>query len=163
MKKTIWLLVTSTFSLGFAYTSLAQPAMNVMTDLTPSKSSIPATRSVRNFWRTFGEEKKETWYPMPGGFVAEFREMGIAYKVVYNKKGYWAYTLKQYTEKEMPAEIRTMVKSTWFDDKINFVKEVNQSDDVIYLVYTGNEKESKTIRIAGGEMEVVERCQATHN
>jgi hypothetical protein len=35
--------------------------------------------------------------------------------VGYNFNGSWSYTLKKYTENNMPADVRDIVKSTFFD------------------------------------------------
>ena len=171
MKKTNWikpaifprkgviLLVAAIFSLASFSTGHAQSAMSVSLEhISPDGSGARAARPVRNFWHMFGESMNEKWYAIPrdGGFLAEFREKGIAYKVFYDKKGNWVYTLKEYTEKELPADVRAMVKSVYFDYPIAWVKEVNQSQDVVYLVNISNDQEWKTLRVSDGEMEVVE-------
>ena len=66
------------------------------------------------------------------------------------------YTLKQYTEKELPVRVKSMVKSVYYDYPIVWVKEVNQSQSVVYLIHIENDQEWKTIRVADDEMDVAE-------
>lgn len=93
---------------------------------------------------------------MPNGFLAEFVENNVEVRVVYNKKGGWVYTIRQYTEKELPVEIRKLVKQTYYDETIGLVKEVIQDGYTVYVIHIENEARWKTIRVRDGEMEVVQ-------
>jgi hypothetical protein len=159
-KKTMWIPVAAFFSVASVYTSNAQSIRNVMADIRPATSDSRVIKAVRNFWQTFGDSKNETWYYLPEGALAEFQENGVSYRVSYSKKGEWVYTLKQYTEKELPEDVRAQVKSVYYDYRIGWVKEVDQAGMFVYLVHIENERESKTIRLADGEMEVAEVFQA---
>jgi hypothetical protein len=33
----------------------------------------------------------------------------------YGKHGYWLYTIRRYDEKNLPADVRALVKSTYYD------------------------------------------------
>jgi len=120
-----------------------------------------AVKSARIFLQMFGDGKNEKWYSLPGGSLARFEEQGISYRVVFGKKGNWVYTLKQYTEKELPAEIRARIKSVYYDYPIGWVKEVNQLQSIVYLIHIENDQEWKTIRVADGETDVVEHFYKT--
>jgi hypothetical protein len=115
------------------------------------------SKAVRNFWEMFGDSKNENWFHVgTTGSLAEFEDMGIHYRAFFDKKGNWVYTLKTYTEKEMPRDVRALVRSEYYDYTIGWVKEVNQAQLVVYLVHIENEQEFKTIRVADGEMTVAE-------
>jgi hypothetical protein len=162
MKKTILILVAGLLAMQSAYTGYAQSMEKEITNLLPIGSNANMAKVTRHFWRTFGESVNEKWYSIHGGVEAEFLDKNIEYKVVYNSKGDWAYTLKQYTEKELPEEVRDQVKRVYYDYPITYVKEINQwdiinrSELVVYLLHVENDHESKTIRVANGEMNVVE-------
>jgi hypothetical protein len=189
MKKTILILVAGFIAMGNANMLRAQTAYNGQPEFrsmtneirsmtneirsggvnaSPVGSGGPsagteagAVKSARTFLQMFGDAKNEKWYPLPGGSLARFDEQGIAYRVVFNKKGNWVYTLKQYTEKELPAEIRARIKSTYYDYPIGWVKEVNQLQSIVYLIHIENDQEWKTIRVADGETEVAEHYYKT--
>jgi hypothetical protein len=115
------------------------------------------SKTVRNFWQLFGDSKNENWFHLENGALAEFEDKGIQYRAFFDRKGNWVYTVKRYTEKELPKEVRAEVRSTYYDYAIGHVTEVNQAQLVVYLVHIENEQEWKTIRVAAdGEMEVAE-------
>ena len=116
----------------------------------------PAVNATAQFWEMFGESRDEKWYPLPNGFLAEFVEKNVQVRAFYDKKGNWVYTIRQYTEKELPSEVRAQVKQTYYDDMIGVVKEVIQAGYTVYLIHIENEARWKTIRIRDGEMDVVQ-------
>lgn len=169
MKKTILMLIVGSFMLGCANMQHAQTmaqgqrGIRIMgTDVRAEggdnrldEAGMPV-KSARTFWRMYGETKNEKWYSLPGGSLAQFETGGIAYRVVFDKKENWVYTLKQYKEKELPVQVRAMVKSVYYDYPITWVKEVNQSQYIVYLIHIENDREWKTILVAEDEMEVAE-------
>ena len=162
MKKTTLILIAGLFAMGCAnarHTQKMEPggAMpNIGYDAPLTGRDASTTKSARNFWRLYGEGKNEKWYSLPGGSLAKFEDQGIGYRVIFDKKGNWVYTLKQYTEKELPVRVRAMVKSMYYDYPVAWVKEVNQSQSVVYLIHIENDREWKTIRVADDDMEVAE-------
>ena len=115
------------------------------------------SKTVRNFWRLFGDSKNENWFHLENGYLAEFAENGKHYRAFFDRKGDWIYTVKQYSEKELPKDVRAEVRSTYYDYAIGHVTEVNQAQLVVYLVHIEDAQEWKTIRVAAdGEMEAVE-------
>jgi hypothetical protein len=119
-------------------------------------SDAAAIRATSEFWKTFGESRNEVWYRLPGGFLAEFKEKVVQVRAVYDKKGNWVYSIRQYTEKELPEEILDQVKSKFYRDTIGVVKELIQPQNTVYLIHIENGARWKTVRVADGEMEVVQ-------
>ena len=155
MKKTILILVAVYFFTGCSQTRNAQASTGLGSGTTASEMT---SKTVRSFWRLFGDSKNENWFHLEAGSLAEFEDKGIHYRVLFDKKGNWLYTIKKYTEKELPKDVRAEVKSTYYDYAIGHVNEVNEAQLVVYLVHIENEQEWMTIRVAAdGEMEVVEQ------
>ncbi len=134
----------------------AQSSEEILLPMYHAGTDAGAVKATAQFWKTFGESKNEKWFPMPNGFLAEFVENNVEVRVVYNKKGGWVYTIRQYTEKELPVEIRKLVKQTYYDETIGLVKEVIQDGYTVYVIHIENEARWKTIRVRDGEMEVVQ-------
>jgi hypothetical protein len=169
MKKTILMLIAGSLMVGCAnmqhVQTMGQGQRGIRItgtdvraaggDARDDKAGMPV-KSARTFWRMYGDAKNEKWYSLPGGSLAQFETQGIAYRVIFDKKENWMYTLKQYTEKELPAQVRAMVKSVYYDYPITWVKEVNQSQYIVYLIHIENDREWKTLRVAEDEMEVAE-------
>jgi hypothetical protein len=157
MKKTILILAAGLLAMGCASTQHVQTTDNNFSEL----ARVPATgagsaRSVRNFWKMFGESKNEKWYSKPDLSLAEFEDQGISYRVVFDKRGNWLYTLKQYTEKELPEEVQVQVKRGYPDYSMGWVKEVNEAQRIVYLIHIENDREWKTIQAEDGGMEAIQ-------
>lgn len=113
-----------------------------------------AVKAAREFYKRHGEDKDEKWYKFPGGYLAEFLDGEIETKMVFDKRGNWTYTLRQYTEKQLPAEVRALVKSIYYDFTIGWVKEVIQFQSLVYVVHIDNAPEWKDLVVRDGEIEV---------
>jgi len=155
MKKMIF--VSAMIMMGFSLVTRAQVTQAAgntflsLRGLSPDRGSVRATRE---FWKKHGEGKDEKWYKFPKGYLAEFMDGDIGTKVVYDIKGNWCYTLRQYTEKELPKEVRALVKSTYYDFSIGWVKEVSQFQSLVYIVHIDNAPEWKDLIVRDGELEV---------
>jgi hypothetical protein len=70
--------------------------------------------------------------------------------VGYKDDGSWNYILKRYAEKRMSTDLRTVVKSAFFDYAIMEVTEIilrYAEDDTIYRVMIKNEDNFKILKI----------------
>lgn len=115
----------------------------------------PSVKATRDFWKRAGEGKNEQWYKLSqGGLLAVYTENGIQGRYFYDKSGYWVYSIQQYSEKQLPADIRKLVRSTYFDYSIGWVQEINQRRDLVYVVHIEDEKKWKDLIVADGEITV---------
>jgi hypothetical protein len=62
--------------------------------------------------------------------------------------------MREYSEKELPKEVRTLVKRTYYDFSIGWVKEVSQLQSVVYVVHIDNAPEWKDLLVRDGEIEI---------
>jgi len=132
----------------------AQIAGNTFLNINSMRTERAGVKAAREFWKMMGEGKNENWYKLPGGYLAEFNEGSIQNKVVFDKWGNWLYTMREYSEKELPKEVRTLVKRTYYDFSIGWVKEVSQLQSVVYVVHIDNAPEWKDLLVRDGEIEV---------
>ena len=138
------------------HSGYAQKTSDLLLPVRNAGSDAAAVKATSEFWKTFGDSKGEKWYKVPGGFLAEFSEKAVQVRAVYDKKGNWVYTIRQYTEKELPDEILGLVKSRYYRDTIGVIKELIQPQNTVYLIHIENGARWKTVRVADGEMEVVQ-------
>ena len=99
----------------------------------------------------------EKWYKIADGFVADFTSDGISNRIFYTKAGQWAASLKEYSENKLPANIRRIVKSEYYDYKINYVEEIETRltrDMPTYIIHAEDDTSIKLIRVCGEEMDV---------
>ena len=113
-------------------------------------------KASRDFKRTFKDVNNEKWYSIKNGFLAEFSLNTTKNRVVYDKKGNWKYTVSYYDEKNLPVEIRAIVKPVYYDYAISRVEEVHANDQIIYIVHVQNDSRLKTLRVCEGEMDLIE-------
>lgn len=132
----------------------AQASRNTFLNIQTIGTDRGSVRAAREFWKKHGDNKDEKWYKFPGGYLAEFLDGDIEIKVIFDKKGNWTYTMRQYTEKELPTDVRTLVRSTYYDYKIGWVKEVSQFQSLVYVVHIDNAPEWKDLIVRDGEIEV---------
>jgi hypothetical protein len=156
MRQLFSILLAGCLSLASIHLCYAQKSGDVLLPLRNAGSDAAAVKATGQFWNTFGESRGEKWYPMTNGFLAEFTEKKVRVKVVYSQRGNWLYTLREYTAKELPEEVRAQVKSRYYDDTITWVKEVDQSQSTVYLIHMENETRWKTVQVCDGEMKVTE-------
>src|SRR5262249_36229714 len=98
----------------------------------------------------------EKWYKLEDGYLAEFSADDIKTSVLYDNRGWWKYSIRRYNESKLPADVRRIVKSTYFDYTITLIEEINVHEKVIYLVHIEDSKTLKNLRVCDGEMEIIE-------
>src|SRR5438309_9686049 len=117
MKKIISILLITCFY----FVSQAQMSRELLVSTQNLGSDRAAVKAAREFWKKYGEGKNESWYKLEAGFLAEFSETSIKYKSVFDRKGNWLYSIKEYSEKELPKEVRDLVKGAYYDYTIGWV------------------------------------------
>ena len=124
------------------------------TSFTPDAREISSTARA-HFVKTFAVDTEE-WSNSSYGSRATFRKDGVTHLVDYNKKGKWSSTLRIYGEKNLPKDVRSQVRSVYYDYSIVTVSELTVPQHLIYFVKVENETTLKTVRIANGEMEQIQ-------
>lgn len=131
-----------------------------VTSTMSAKASKMAERAFKDFRKSFKNVSSADWtVTAEGGLVASFNENEVKNNVYYSNRGQWLYSIKRYDETQLPQDIRHMVRSTYYDYKIICAEEITAaaaSDQTIFLVHIQFGNSSKTLRIADGEMDVIE-------
>ena len=109
---------------------------------------------VRTFVTNYWNASNPTWVTYPGGYVVYFSYEGIPHRVYYNKTGFADCIIRNYSEKDMPRDIRRLVKSYYYDYSIILVNEVTTMGKTRYVIKIEDETTFKEIKIEDGDMEV---------
>lgn len=112
------------------------------------------SRAIKDFKKSFKLPADEKWYKIETGFIVKFIQDGIQHRVDYDKKGHWIATTRYYSEKQLPKDVRSQVKSVYYDYTITCVQEFTFTGHHVYLVNMEDEKTILIIRISDGEMDV---------
>jgi len=159
--------ITAILMLGSANAQVAiNNSLNANADFTTSnnasiKRSISAAdvnfRVLKDFQQRFVTATNATWQETDKGFIARFSANSIETMVSYGKHGDWFYTIQRYNEKNLPADVRALVKSTYYDYTFFHIDKVNVPDqeNTIYIFLLQDDKHFKTVRVCGDEMEVI--------
>jgi hypothetical protein len=114
-----------------------------------------STRALKSFQKKYRNTTDVNWYSTGEGYIASFTKDDIKTSVAYNRKGTWNHSISYYSEKKLPTDVRSQVKSKYFDYEIAGVIEVNLTDQTVYMIYLQDETVFKTIRICDGAMEEI--------
>ena len=112
--------------------------------------------AVTDFMDRFDKIDNAIWFSTPkGGFEAYFVQDGYGDRVMYDKKGGWQLSLMNYNEDKLPRDIRTVVKSVYFDFEIILVEEVHTIEGVEYIVYLEDKSNIMLVKVnKEGDMEL---------
>ena len=158
--------ITAILMLGSATAQIAMNnSSNVRAGFTTAnnadiKKNISAAdvnfRVLKDFQKRF-VTTNATWDETDKGYIARFSANSIETMVAYGKHGNWFYTIQRYDEKNLPADVRALVKSTYYDYTFFHIDEVNvpEQENSIYILLLQDNKHFKTVRVCGNEMEVI--------
>jgi hypothetical protein len=150
MKQIISILVVTCFYLA----SHSQVNNEIVVSTQTLKADRASIKASREFWKKYGEGRNESWYKLTAGFLAEFSDGSIRYKTVFDAKGNWLYSIKEYNGQDLPEDVRELVKSTYYDYSIGWVKEVSQNQSVVYVVHITEGPGWKDVLVQDGEMRI---------
>jgi len=115
-------------------------------------------RAMRDFLKRNKTAFDADWFTITNGYEVRYTGRNNSRcRTVYNCSGAFVYTIKQYSEDEMPREVRSLVKSTYYDYTITLVEEVEQPrQPVAYIIHMQDDTTLKNVTVCDGAMEVME-------
>jgi hypothetical protein len=146
-----------------------QASRPVITDNLQSlhMSSLPINkvhvRAMRDFLKRDKEAANADWMLVETGYVVKYTDKSNRRcRTVYNSRGEFAYTIRQYYENIMPRDVRGMVKSQYYDYAITLVEEIEERmRPLVYVVHLEDATTLKNVRVCEREMEVLEEYNKT--
>ena len=112
-------------------------------------------KAMKNFTRDYKNPSSTTWFKLQDGFVVYFTQKEIAMRVAYDKKGNYLWTIRNYSENELPFEVRDLVKSRYYDFTIHHIDEVKSNEGIAYTIKLEGKTTWKTIKVVNSEMTVI--------
>jgi hypothetical protein len=142
----------------------AQQASRPLTDNMQSMqmNALPLNKihvkAMRDFLKRDKPILNAEWMIVEAGFVVKYTDKNNSHcRSVYNCRGQFSYTLKQYSESKMPHDVRAMVKSQYYDYTITLVEEITEPlKPLVYVVHMEDASTLKNLRISEREMQVLE-------
>lgn len=113
-------------------------------------------KAVRSFKTTWQNVDNESWYKVPDGFRARFTRDSALFLVTYSKRGNWLSTMRQYDETLLDRDVRSEVKSIYYDYSIMLVEEIQlPMKPLTYVIHMENKKTFLNIRYCNRELEEI--------
>jgi hypothetical protein len=126
-------------------------------DATPNVIPENAVNSslVRNFRHNYPTVTNEKWNEGPDHYYVTFHTGSVKTKIVFDKNGKTDYTLKMYGEKQLPSDVRLLVRSLYYDHKVTHVQQLDIKRRTIYVIQLEDKDALKTLRVSEGEVEEI--------
>jgi len=121
-----------------------------------NKAAI-SEKVTKAFDRAFKDATDVTWYVVNKQIIVNFILNDQKNKAVFQKNGLLVYHLVYGTEKQMPEDVRRVVKSKYYDQKINSTINVKTEDRSVWIVNVSDPKEITVLKIENGTMEVKDK------
>jgi hypothetical protein len=136
--------------------SMVTDNMNSLHMNTRNVNRIPI-KVKRDFLKRELSVAEGDWMEVETGFVVKYTDKKNNHcRTVYNTRGSYVYTIKQYGEGNLPKDVRGIVKSQYYDYRITLVEEIHQpAKPVVYIVHMEDDYGYKNIQVSDGEMEVM--------
>jgi len=151
--------ITANASVGQSAKSQAQYSTSANLSSSDSENYNLNGKAVRDFVRTFNDVSGESWSNSSNGYVVRFTLHEIDYMIFYDQTGNKLYTIRNYHETKLPAEIRHLVKRTYFDYDIKSVQEITNEFGTTsaYFIHLEGTTQWITARVSNSHIDEFER------
>ena len=112
--------------------------------------------AVRNFISRFPDAENILWYKGEKYTSVSFTQNGIKTRTSYTNTGKWLFDMRSYPQQNLLKDIRSQVKSVYYDFDICLVDEITNPWQKYYVIHLHGDGVWKNIRICDGEMEVIQ-------
>ena len=145
--------------LGNAYTPATTNSALIDPDTTAYAAvSVEVNNKVqKSFAQYFKSAAGQTWSMRGKNFHTNFYVNGVLNRALFDKSGHLIYVVAYGTEKDMPADIRKIVRSEYYDYSIILAAEVQQDKRGIWVITMENSNEQIIVRVEDNDMEQVQK------
>ena len=109
----------------------------------------------------FANAENAKWYELDKNFLVEFFKDGQQQRALFTKKAFMIYHICYGSEKHLPPEVRTQVKSTYFDYNITRVVRVSEDKRLVWFVNLEDNKSLILVTVEDREMKETKRYEKT--
>jgi len=128
--------------------TMAVPSSNKL-----DKKDISA-RTLKSFSKLF-KNSNPSWSALDKNFLATFEVEGRNARALFTNNGYNLYTIIRGTEKNLPSDVRSAIKSNYIDFTIGTVNEVRVTGKTAWFVNLQSDKELVVVRVMDDTSEEV--------
>ncbi len=129
--------------------------------ISASTSNVSA-RVNKSFNQYFKGASYQRWYQLDKNFLVKFIQNEQENRALFTKNGSLIYHISYGTEKHLPANVRGLVKSNYYDQNITRVLKVNQDKRNIWVISMEDAKDIVMVRVEDMELEETQRMHKTN-
>jgi hypothetical protein len=157
MKKLIiaFLLFGLIFTAGTKSASAQVELKEVTVSDAPNKAVVSKKVS-ESFASLFKGAVAPKWFEYDKNYIVDFIMNNQINKAAFTKKGRLVYHMIFGDEKHMPADIRTIVKSKYFDFAINSTLKVSIGEKSAWIINIEDASQYFVLRVVDGSMDVLD-------
>ena len=130
------------------------PAISVSASTTNVSAKVN-----KAFGQYFKGASHQRWYQHEKNFLVKFIQNDQENRALFTKNGQLVYHISYGIEKNLPSDVRGLIKSTYYDQNITRVLKVNQDKRNIWVVSLEDAKDYVMVRVEDMEMEETQRMQ----
>jgi hypothetical protein len=132
--------------------------------LGPGAPNKPGQNVLRNFEQKFTNVTSVRWYESSYGFVVKFNLEGIDYRVDFDKKGNWLYTIRNYDEMKLPEDVMRLINDSYNEYSITLVQEIETPFiPLTFVVHLDGKKDMIQLLVSGDETQEWQRFRKPHS
>jgi len=138
-----------------AYTHATGPGNDISCNVPLNELNSRACRHFHRLFRTV--TGTEFWIKSPDGYQVDFTMAdGHQRQAYFDLKGFYRYSVKFYSGKEIPREQGDLIRYRFAGYQINVVTEITDGEKIVYLVRIFNPSNVKNVCICEGKIDVLE-------
>ena len=142
--------------------SAQEDSFKELPTITVSASTSNVSAKVnKSFSQYFKGATHQRWYQLEKNFLVKFIQNDQENRALFTKNGSLVYHISYGAEKNLPSDVRGLVKSTYYDQSITRVLKVNQDKRNIWVISLEDAKDYVMVRVEDMEMEETQRLQKT--
>ncbi len=143
----------------------ASSASALFSSVTPSFASLSkppdeikvSPKALQSFMQLYQNSESVSWAKNNKSYLVTFNQDNKKYRVVMGENGKLIYSICYMQEKDMPFDVRKIVKTVYYDYAINVALQVKQDNRSIWVILLEDSNTYLTVRIENGEMEEVSK------
>ena len=135
----------------------AQIQLKEITISSEPTKAIVSQKVSESFASLFKGAEAPKWFAADKDYVVDFILNNQLNKAEFTKNGRLVYHMAFGTEKQMPTDIRTIVKSKYFDFTINSTVKITYEEKSAWIVNIEDAENILVVRVVDGVMDVVEK------
>jgi hypothetical protein len=123
-----------------------------------SMPSVVVTAKVnKSFEEMFNNTSQQKWSKVHEKFMVDFIQNDQKNRALFTKNGELIYHISYGVERNLPTEVRHLIKSHYYDQAITWVYKVNQDDRNIWVVSMEDSKDLVMVRVEDMEVQETQR------